>query len=217
MDQAVFTAVDTYLEDRLLSPDPTLEAALEAIVAAGMPSISVSAPQGRLLNLVAKMHGAKRILEVGTLGGYSTIWLARALPADGRLTTLELDSKHAEVARTNVDRAGVGEKVEIRVGSAVETMPKLEGSYDLVFIDADKANIPTYWKEALRLTMPGSLIIVDNVIRNGAVADASTTDESVLGVRKLMDLVRGDDRVETTAIQTVGSKGYDGFLLALVK
>lgn len=215
MEPALWTAVDAYLADRLLPSDPALDAALAANAAAGLPAIDVSATQGKLLNLLARLHGAKTILEVGTLGGYSTICLARALPPVGRLLTLELDPKHAEVARANVDRAGIGDKVEIRVGPASETLKSLEDPYDMVFVDADKPSNPTYWREALRLTKKGSLIIVDNVVRNGGVID-NLEDPGVQGVRQMMDLIATESRIEATAVQTVGAKGYDGFLVALV-
>ncbi len=170
----------------------------------------------RLLQIIARVINAKRIMEIGTLGGYSTIWLARALADGGRLLTLELEPKHAEVARKNLDRAGVGKRVEIRVGMAADLLPNVEGPFDLIFIDADKPSNPIYWKEALRLSRVGTLIIVDNVVRDGAVADESSQDPGVLGVRALMEIVAKESRVEATAIQTVGTKGYDGFLIALV-
>ncbi|CAN5364721.1 O-methyltransferase [soil metagenome] len=217
MAEETWSAVDDYLTDRLLTLDPTLEAALRANREGGLPQIDVSATQGKLLHLLAKLHGAKTILEVGTLGGYSTIWLARALPEDGHLTTLELESKHAEVARKNLDNAGIGTKVEIKVGPAAKTLPALQGPFDMIFVDADKPSNPIYWREALRLSRPGTLIIVDNVIRNGGVADETSEDPGILGTREMMALIHEEPRVEATAIQTVGSKGYDGFLLARVK
>ncbi|RYG48272.1 O-methyltransferase [bacterium] len=217
MDQDLWSAVDAYLDAKLISPDTTLDAALEAVVAAGMPPISVSPTQGKLLYLLANLKGARRILEVGTLGGYSSIWLARSLPPEGRLVTLELERKHAEVAQANVDRAGLRDRVEILVGPAAQTMPGLDGPFDMVFIDADKPSIPIYWAEALRLTGPGALIIVDNVVRNGAVVDASSQDASVQGVRAFMEMLAEESRVETTAVQTVGAKGYDGFVIAIMK
>lgn len=210
------TAVDAYLAERLIVPDPALESALAANRAEGLPAIDVSPLLGKLLHLLARIHGAKRVLEVGTLGGYSTIWLARALPPEGRLVSLELEAKHAEVARENVARAGMGDRVEIRVGPAAETLSGVDGPFDLVFIDADKPNNSVYWQEAMRLIRPGGLIIVDNVVRDGKVVDAASEDPSVQGVRAMLDLIAAEPRVEATAIQTVGAKGYDGFLIALV-
>jgi predicted O-methyltransferase YrrM len=215
-----WTAVDEYLCNKLLPTDAILEAALDASEAAGLPSIAVSPPQGKLLHLLAKIRGAKRILEIGTLGGYSTIWLARALPPEGRLITLELDPKHAEVARSNLARAAVGALVEIRVGRALDSLAKLEQeraeAFDLVFIDADKPSNPEYFARALRLTRRGSIIVVDNVVRKGAIIHEASGDANVEGVRRLNDIIAGERRVTATAIQTVGSKGYDGFTLALV-
>jgi predicted O-methyltransferase YrrM len=176
----------------------------------------VSAPQGKLLMLLAASIGARRILEIGTLGGYSTIWLARALPDDGELVTCEYSSEHANVARRNVDRAGVGGLVDIRVGAAIETLPTLTGPFDLTFVDADKEHNADYFRSALRLSSPGSLIIIDNTVRGGAVVDASRTDPATEGTRALYAAVRDEPRVSATAIQTVGSKGYDGFVLARV-
>ncbi len=176
----------------------------------------MSPNQGKLLHLIARLRGARRILEIGTLGGYSTIWLARALPADGRLVTLEYAAKHAEVARANLARAGLADRVDVRVGPALDTLPTLEGPFDLVFIDADKPNNPGYFRHALRLTRPGSVIIVDNVVRGGRVADAASTDPAVVGTRALADLLAAEPTVDATMIQTVGAKGYDGFAFALV-
>jgi predicted O-methyltransferase YrrM len=170
-----------------------------------------------MLHLLAKLSGAKRILEIGTLGGYSTIWLARALPPDGRLTSLELDPKHADVARKNLARAGVGDRVEILVGPAVGTLPKLTGPFDFVFVDADKASIPQYFEHSLRLSRSGATIVLDNVVRDGKLADASSGDASVQGVRKLHEMIARSDRADATTIQTVGSKGYDGFTLVRVR
>jgi predicted O-methyltransferase YrrM len=215
-----WSAVDSYLSDALLPTDPALDAALEASEAAGLPSIQVAPNQGKLLHHRARPQGARRILEVGTLGGYSTIWLARALPADGRLITLEVDPHHAEVAKANIARAGLAGLVELRLGPALETLPQIaaEGhaTFDLVFIDADKVNIPAYFDWALKLTRRGSLIIVDNVVRKGAVIDASSADENVQGVRRFIAQLGREPRVTATAIQTVGSKGYDGLAIALV-
>jgi len=203
-----------------VSPDPALDAALQASAAAGLPPHNVSPTQGKLLALLARVQGARAILEIGTLGGYSAIWLARALPAGGHLVTLEADPRHAEVARANIAHAGVSDLVELRVGRALETLPHLaaegRGPFDLVFIDADKPSNPEYFAWALTLTRRGSLIIADNVVRDGAVADAESTDSNVRGVRRFMDALAAEPRVSATAIQTVGSKGYDGFTLAVV-
>ena len=215
-----WTAVDAYFTAEIGGSDEVLEAALAASRAAGFPPIHVSPPQGKLLHLWARMIGARRILEIGTLGGYSTIWLGRALPADGRLVTLEIDPEHAEVARANIARAGLTEVVDLRLGQALETLPRLEaegaGPFDLFFIDADKPSNPDYFRWALKLSRPGSLIVVDNVVRKGAVIDGASTDEDVQGVRRMLDLIAAEPRVSATAIQTVGSKGYDGFVVALV-
>lgn len=213
--------VDSYLESKLLRDDTVLEACLRSSREAGLPEIQVSPVHGRLLELIAGASGARRILEIGTLGGYSAICLARALPEGGRLVTLEIEPKHAEVARKNIDRAGLGSKVEIRVGPALETLPKLAaekvGPFDAVFLDADRPNNRTYIEWALRLTRPGSVIIVDNVVRNGEVADPNQRDPRVAGVREMIDAIATEGRLRATAIQTVGSKGYDGFLLARVQ
>jgi predicted O-methyltransferase YrrM len=220
MSQEQWSAVDAYLTEILVGADAALEEALRASDAAGLPAIQVTPNQGKLLHLLAKLGAARSILEIGTLGGYSTIWLARALPADGRLVTLELDAGYAEVARANLERAGMGEVVDIRVGRALETLPVLAaeetGPFDLVFIDADKPSNPEYFTWALELTRPGSVIIVDNVIRDGAVIDADSDDPGVQGVRLLNEILAADPRVSATAIQTVGAKGYDGFAVALV-
>jgi predicted O-methyltransferase YrrM len=215
-----WTAVDRYFSDHFVGADPALEGALRASEAAGLPSIQVSPSQGKLLHLLARLRGARTVLEIGTLGGYSTIWLARALPADGRLVTLEADAKHADIARANFAAAGLSALIELHLGRALDTLPELaregRGPFDLVFIDADKPNIPEYFAWALRLSRPGSAIVIDNVVREGAVADAASTDPSVLGVRRFVELAGRDPRVECTAVQTVGSKGYDGFALAVV-
>ena len=216
MTQELWSQVDHYLGEVLVPADPALDSALAASKAAGLPEIAVAANQGKLLNLLARLAGARSILEIGTLGGYSTIWLARALPADGRLITLEADPKHAEVARANIAAAGFADVVDVRLGKALDTLPSVEGPFDLVFIDADKPNTPHYFEWALRLSRLGTVIIVDNVIRSGAVADASNTDPAILGVRKLHELIGAEPRVDATALQTVGVKGYDGFTLALV-
>lgn len=215
-----WTAVDRYITELLVPFDPALDAALDASTAAGLPPISVTPNQGKLLQLLARIQGAREILEIGTLGGYSTIWLARALPKSGRLVTLEADSKHAEVARANIERAGLSGIVELRFGSALDTLPELaaesRGPFDLIFIDADKANIPTYFSWSLDLSRRGSVIIVDNVVRKGAVIDAASTDPGIQGVRRFNELVAVEPRVSATAIQTVGSKGYDGLAIVLV-
>lgn len=220
MTQPTWTAVDRYLDDLLVGHDAVLEAALRASAEAGLPAINVAPTQGKLLNLLARVRGARAILEIGTLGGYSTIWLARALPAGGRMVSLEIDAKHAEVARANLVRAGLSQRVEVRLGRALDSLERLEtegaGPFDLVFIDADKPNIPAYFKWALRLSRPGSLIVVDNVVRDGAVIDAESADPSVQGVRRLNELMASEPQVSATTIQTVGAKGYDGFALALV-
>ena len=198
-----------------------MTAAREANAEAKLPAIDVSATQGKFLYLLAKIHGARRILEVGTLGGYSTIWLARALPEDGKLVTLEIEKRHADVALKNVERAGVAARVELRLAPAAESLAALvkEGAepFDLIFIDADKPNNPVYLEWALRLARPGTVLIVDNVIREGAVIEAESTDASVRGTRKLFDLMAANPRLDATALQTVGSKGYDGFVMAVVR
>jgi predicted O-methyltransferase YrrM len=220
MSQERWTEVDRYITGKFLRSDPGLDAALRASAEAGLPPINVSPPQGMLLMLLARAMGARRILEIGTLGGYSTIWLARALPAGGLLTTLELDPKHAKVAAANIRRAGLSRVVEIRQGPALETLPKLQAErkdpFDLFFIDADKPSNADYFAWAVKLSRPGSLIIVDNVIRDGAVVDARSRDPDVGGVQRLNDMIAAEPRVIATEIQTVGSKGYDGFAMALV-
>ena len=220
MTQEQWTAVDRYLCGQLLPPDPALEAALQASIAAGLPPIHVSPNQGKLLQLLARLQQARTILEIGTLGGYSTIWLARALPAGGRLITLEADPGHAAVARANLVRAGLAGVVELRPGRALDTLPQLaaegRGPFDLIFIDADKPGYPDYFAWALKLARRGSLIIADNVVRKGAVVDPTNPDPNVQAVRRLHELIAAESRVSATAIQTVGSKGYDGFVLALV-
>jgi predicted O-methyltransferase YrrM len=216
--------VDDYVRDTVIGPTPDLDAALADSDAAGLPPIAVSAAQGKLLNLMARSIGASRILEIGTLGGYSTIWMAQALPADGRLVTLELDPRHAEVATANLRRAGLIEKVDVRVGPALEALALLADQvsapdgrpFDLVFIDADKESIPAYFDQSVAMTRPGGLVIVDNVVRDGEVANPSTTDPRVQGVRRFHEQVAARTDVSATTIQTVGAKGYDGFTLALV-
>ncbi|MBT2873740.1 O-methyltransferase [Streptomyces cellulosae] len=218
----LWNAVDDYFTDQLLGgdPDDALEAALRESDAAGLPPIAVSPLQGKLLQLLARLQGARRVLEIGTLGGYSTIWLGRALPADGRLVTLEYDPRHAEVAVRNIARAGLAEQVEVRVGPALESLPKLADEqpppFDLVFIDADKANNPHYVEWALRLTAAGSLIVLDNVVRGGRVADPDNSDADVLGTRAALEMFGTHPRLDATAVQTVGVKDHDGFALARV-
>ncbi|HEY6127648.1 MAG TPA: O-methyltransferase [Candidatus Acidoferrum sp.] len=218
--QEQWVAVDRYFAEQLSLSDAALDAALAANKAAELPAIDVAPNQGKLLQLLAQMVGAKRILEIGTLGGYSTIWLARALPAGGRLITLEYSARHAEVARENIARADLAEIVDIRVGAAIDTLPKIRSEmkepFDLIFIDADKSSNAEYVRWALKLSRPGTLIIVDNVVRDGAVADANSSDQDVQGARKLFELLASEPRLSATAIQTVGTKGYDGFVLALV-
>jgi predicted O-methyltransferase YrrM len=216
-----WTAVDDYVS-RLLAPhDEALEAAIAASDEAGLPPIQVSPPQGKLLALLARSIGARVALEFGTLGGYSTIWLGRALPAGGSLVTLEADPAYAEVARSNIERAGLSGVVDIRVGPALETLPLLErkgsGPFDLVFIDADKVNTPEYFAWSLERTRPGGLIVADNVIRDGALVDPETEDPTIPAQRRFHEMLAAESRVEATTIQTVGGKGYDGFSIALVK
>jgi predicted O-methyltransferase YrrM len=212
--------VDEYFEEKLLAADPVLDEVLRSSAAAGLPNIQVSPTQGKLLYLLAKAQGARKVLEVGALGGYSTIWLARALPTDGRVVTLEVSTKHAEVARANIRRAGLQDRVEIRLGPALETLPKLlaekRGPFDLFFLDADKANTLAYFEWSLKLSRPGSLIVVDNVVRKGEVADPSNPSLDVRGMREFLDALVSETRVSATGIQTVGRKGYDGFVLARV-
>jgi predicted O-methyltransferase YrrM len=219
-DQQKWTAVDRYITDSLVSSDSVLEAALAANAAAGLPSIDVAPNQGKLLHLLALMRGARRILEIGTLGGYSTIWLARALASGGTMVTLEVDPKHAVVAQANLDRAGLSKVVDIRIGPAIHSLAQLhsEGAerFDLIFIDADKPGNPVYLGWALTLAKLGCLIVVDNVIRDGAILDPASDDPSVQGVRKLFEMMAAEPRLSATALQTVGSKGYDGFAMALV-
>ncbi|OLF17807.1 O-methyltransferase [Actinophytocola xanthii] len=221
MNQEQWTAVDEYIADLLVAPDPALDHALAASDAAGLPDIAVAPNQGKMLYLLAKIHGACRILEIGTLGGYSTIWLARALPEDGALVTLEYEEKHAQVARENIARAGLSDRVEVRVGPALDTLAVLGhqevAPFDLAFIDADKPNNPGYLTWALKLVRPGGVIIVDNVIRNGKVADATSTDPAVQGTRELARMLSEEKRATATMVQTVGSKGYDGFALIRVE
>lgn len=220
MNEKQWKAVDRYIFGRLVESDPVLEAALEASASAGLPAIHVAPNQGKLLMLLAQVIGARRILEFGTLGAYSTIWLARALPRDGRLITLEANPEHAKVAQANIERAQLDGVVELRVGRALETLPELmaEGvePFDLVFIDADKTETPDYFEWALKLTRPGSLIVVDNVVREGRLADMTREGRAVVAMRRLFDRIAAEPRVSATAIQTVGSKGYDGLAIVLV-
>ena len=220
MSDEQWTEVDRYIEERLIGVDPVLTAALDASTDAGLPQIAVSPTQGKLLNLLALSIGARRILEIGTLGGYSTIWMARALGEGGKVISIEAEPRHAEVARANVGRAGLSDKVDIWIGAAIDLLPKVAaagvGPFDLSFIDADKAGIPAYLDWAIRMSRPGAMIVVDNVIRHGALIDAATTSDDVKGVRQMHDMLAEDDRVSATSIQTVGVKGYDGFTLVLV-
>jgi predicted O-methyltransferase YrrM len=220
MSEQQWATVDRYLSETLVRPDAALDEALAASDAAGLPSINVSSSQGKFLHILARLVSARSILEIGTLGGYSTIWLARGLNPGGRLITLEADSKHAELARANIARAGLGEVVDVRLGPALEALPRIaaenRGPFDLVFIDADKPNTPQYFTWALKLSRVGSIIVVDNVIRNGEAANAGTTDPAVQGMRRFLEMAAAEPRVNATAIQTVSSKGYDGFSIALV-
>ena len=221
MTPETWAAVDRYFEGSLLTADPVLESTLSASTDAGLPAIAVSPQQGKLLHLLARMQNARRILEIGTLGGYSTIWLARALPANGRLVTLELDPKHAEVAKSNFARAQVADRIELRLGPAAQSLKALMAEnvepFDFIFIDADKASTAEYLTSSLSLSRSGTAIIIDNVVRKGAVIDASSDDASVLGMRRLMEMMAAERRIEAAAIQTVGTKGYDGFILARVR
>jgi len=218
--EKLWTEVERYFDGLLLPTDSSMDAVLKASSSAGLPPINVTPSQGRLLWILARVQSSRRILEIGTLGGYSAIWLARALPVGGRLITLEADQKAAKVARANIKRAGLARAVEVRLGRALDTLPELakerEGPFDLTFIDADKPNNPEYFRWALKLSRPGGLIIVDNVVREGEVVERPSRDPSVLGVRRLAELLHEEKRVSATAIQTVGSKGYDGFVIALV-
>ena len=213
--------VDEYVNEMVVHPDAALTTALQASASAGLPAISVTPSQGKLLQLLAQIHHARAILEIGTLGGYSTIWLARALPPDGRLVTIELNPEYAEVARANIGRARLTHAVEFQIGPALELLPRLTehkcAPFDLIFIDADKASTPDYFAWALKLSRPGSLIITDNVVRDGALADMASVDPSVQGMRRFTELLGKEPRVSATVIQTVGAKGYDGFAVALVK
>jgi predicted O-methyltransferase YrrM len=217
----VWTAVDRYLQGLFVPPDEALDAALKASAEAGLPAIHISPNQGKLLWMLARMAQARSVLEIGTLGGYSTIWLARALPAEGSLITLEVDPKHAAVARANIERAGLAGRVEVRLGRALDLLPQIaaegRGPFDLIFLDADKTANPEYFRWALKLTRRGSVILVDNVVRRAAVADAATSaDPAVRGTRRFLELAAAEPRVSAVAVQTVGVKGYDGFAIVLV-
>ncbi len=217
----IWTQVDTYIESLFLGDDPALEAALADSALAGLPTIAVSPAQGKLLMLLARAAGARRILEIGTLGGYSAIWLARALPKDGRLVTLELNPKHADVARANVARAGLADRVEVRVGPAAQSLRQLAaegvGPFDCIFIDADKPGYVAYLELALPLARPGALIVADNVVRDGRVTDPTLDDPNVTGAQRFNEALAAESRVDAVLLQTVGSKGYDGFAIALVR
>ena len=221
MNRNRWNAVDAYFTETIVIPDRTLEEALAANAAAGLPSIDVSAPQGKLVHLLARMTGARKALEIGALGGYSSICIVRALPPDGRLLTLEANARHAGVARANIARAGLSERVEVRQGAALDSLPKIEaeglGPFDFVVIDADKSNNPNYLSWALRLSRPGTVIVVDNVVRGGRIADASSRDPDVTGTRRMFEMMGREPRLRATAIQTVGDKGWDGFALAMVE
>jgi predicted O-methyltransferase YrrM len=220
MTKDLWSAVDRYICDLLVPSDSVLDEVLEESIAAGLPPIAVTPNLGKLLYLIARIQGAKNILEIGTLAGYSTIWLARALAPGGRLITLEADAKHAELARANLIRAGLADVVELRVGSALETLPQLaaegRGPFDFMFVDANKRDNPAYFEWSMKLSRRGSILVFDNVVRDGAVIDPSSPNPDVQGIRRFNELVAADPRVSATAIQTVGSKGYDGFAIALV-
>jgi len=220
MDHDLWTTVDDHLVTTLLDDDPVLDAALADSRAAGLPEIHVAPNQGKLLSLLVRIAGARRVLEVGTLGGYSTIWLGRGLPEGGTLVSLELEAGNAEVARANLERAGLGDRVEVRVGPAADTLAAMaeagEEPFDLVFLDADKAGYPTYLARALDLSHPGTVIVADNVVRRGAVADPGTTDPDAQGIRRFLADAAADPRLDATAVQTVGAKGHDGFALLVV-
>ena len=215
-----WTAVDAYLDATLVREDEALRSAVRDSAAAGLPSIAVTPSQGKLLHQLALLVGARRILEVGTLGGYSAIWMARALPPDGKLVTIEIEAKHADVAQKNFVRAGVADRIELRRGRALEELPRIVadglGPFDLAFIDADKESNPDYFDWALKLSRRGSLIVIDNVVRDGTVLETDSLDPSFLGVRRLFERMAREPRVSTTAIQTVGAKGWDGLAFALV-
>jgi len=220
MPEQVWSDVDAFFEQHLQPADDILRATLETNVAEGLPPIAVTPPQGKLLHLLARACGARRILEIGTLGAYSTIWLARALPPSGKLITLEIDLHHAEVARRNLERAKVSGRVEIRVGDAAVLLDAMQGfvePFDFVFVDADKKSSDVYFKSVLTLSHPGTVIIIDNVVRDGKVADASSEDEDIRGIRRMTEWLATQKNISATAIQTVGGKSYDGFLMAIVE
>jgi predicted O-methyltransferase YrrM len=220
MSQDLYTAVDNYLAETLIPPDPDMDAVLKACEEAGLPAIAVTPTQGKFLQIIARTIKAKRILEIGTLGGYSTIWLARALPPDGQVVTLEFNPKHAQVAQENFRRAKVESLVNLHIGAALDTLPKIAAAnplpFDLIFIDADKANNPHYFKRALELAHPGSVIIIDNVVREGKVVNADSDDPDIVGIRRVLSDIANEPRVSATALQTSDAKGHDGFALALV-
>jgi predicted O-methyltransferase YrrM len=219
MNQETWTAVDRYINDALVPTDEALEAALQANAELDLPAHDVAPNQGKLLHILARMQGATNILEIGTLGGYSTIWLARALRPGGKVVTLESESKHAQVAKRNIARAGLGDCVDVYVGPALDSLEALAqkgaGPFDLIFIDADKPNNPAYLAWALKLSRPGTLIVGDNVVRDGAIANQSSEDARVQGVQRFFGMIAAEPRLIATAIQTVGAKGYDGFAMAL--
>lgn len=216
MDDPLWNRVESYFTETASKPDPSYRAVYEASIAAGLPDIAVSAAEGKQLHLMAKMSGAKRILEIGTLGGYSTLWLTRAMAPGGKLTTLEFNPKHAAVARANLAMAGVSTRVEIIVGDALDILPTLRGTFDFFFLDANKDGYPDYFRWAVKLARPGSVIVADNVVRKGEVIDAASSDPAVVGVRRMMEAVKAEPRVSASVIQTVGSRGYDGYLVAVV-
>jgi predicted O-methyltransferase YrrM len=220
VSEKLWSEVDSYIAEKLLPDDPVMKEVLEANRRGGLPAIDVSPAQGRFLDLLVRIAGARKVLEIGTLGGYSTIWMARALPPDGRVVTLEYSKAHASVARENFERAGLAAKIELRVGAALDSLPAVESDglspFDLVFIDADKPNNPNYLEWAVRLSRKGTVIVLDNVIRDGEVIDAGSKDSSIVGTRKAFDLLGGNARLTSTALQTVGAKGYDGFAIAVV-
>jgi predicted O-methyltransferase YrrM len=220
MGKKIWTDVDDYIVSSLFGPDPVLDAVLATNRDQGLPAIDVSAAQGKLLSLLVRISGARKVLEIGTLGGYSTIWMARGLPAGGKIVTLELDPHHAKVARSNFERAEVADRVDLRIGSALQSLSTLgsenAGPFDLIFIDADKPNNPNYLSWAMRLSRPGTVILCDNVIRDGTVLDDDGRDAYIEGARAAFSFIGGDKRLDGTAIQTVGAKGYDGFAIAIV-
>lgn len=220
MNAALWGRVDDYIADRLVDEDGALAAALRANADNGLRPIDVSAAQGKFLHLLVRMSGARRILEIGTLGGYSTIWMAKALPADGSIVTLEYEPRHAEVARRNIERAGYADRIEVRVGAAADTLPLLAAErlqpFDFVFIDADKPNNSVYLEWAIKLGRPGTVIVLDNVVRDGEVANAASRDPNVLGSRGAFELIAANPRLSATALQTVGAKGYDGFAVMIL-